>query len=262
MSRNLGTNNLDLSQSNYGQAGTINTNDHEYNVNIHPSIWQRDLPVQNEPRTIDSVFFKRSKAVRDIINDPNTKVGRYKFYAEDHQTDSYVNTALKGLFTPTLQYRLYFSDANIMKVLKQLKYSVFKHSNGTHKIDIHAQEKTELVAVMRAMLIQYPARDPYSCNSKDIHQQIDAWNGLVVTELTPHIISNVEQRYGYLKDAGSQPIPLRHSQNVSNAGTKTLRSTTDVLFGDDFFNQNNPALFKNQSPGVVQEEGEMLMRYQ
>ncbi len=259
MSRNLGTNNIGLENSNYGMSGT---NNQEYNVNIHPSIFQRDLPPQPTPRTIDSIFFKRTKAVNDIIKNPNTKVGRYKFYAEDHQTDSYVDTALKGLFSPTLQHRLYFSDANIIKILKGLKYSVYIHSNKTHKIDIEQQEKAELVAVMRAMLIQYPARDPYSCEPKDVHNQIDAWNGLVITELTPHIISQVEQYYGYLKDAGTNPIPMRQSQNMSNAGTKTLRSTTDVLFGDDIFNQNNPALFKNQSPGMNSIEGDLLMKYE
>lgn len=260
MSKNLGFNDISFSHRNFGQTGDskdLKTNQ-QYNVNLHPSFFQVDLPIQPEARTVDSMFFKRSQAVREILSDTNTKVNQYELYKEDYQTNSYAKDVLKGMFTNELVYSVYFSDKNILNILKALKYTIYKLSG--HKIDIEAQQKAELVGAMRAMLITYPATNPYSCKPDDIEKQINQWNGLVITELTPHIISNIEQYYGYLKDAGTQPIPLRHPQNLSTAGTKTLRSTTDVLFGDDFFNKNSQqGLFDNQQPNIIQQEGQSLL---
>ena len=56
-------------------------------------------------------------------------------------------------------------------------------------------------------------------------EQITALNKLVVEECVPIILTSIEQYFGYIKDASTNPEPMERSQNVNSAGTKTYDLT-------------------------------------
>ena len=83
------------------------------------------------------------------------------------------------------------------------------------KVTISRQSDQELFVVM---LYVYTSHSQYCTNIRMMNQ-------LVLQEIIPMIASNVIQYNQYLKDIGTQPMPLNHSKNTSIKGEKTLEFT-------------------------------------
>lgn len=113
---------------------------------------------------------------------------------------------------------LFFSDENIDIINKQLILSVWKKSNKQYKINF--QEKNKLIIVMRYIFIEYAKHLPYN-----IQEQINELNCIVVGDIVPTIITNFEQKLGYLRDIEKRgdPPPLPQSTSIN----KTLVSNTN-----------------------------------
>lgn len=87
----------------------------------------------------------------------------------------------------------FFSDENIDIINKQLILGVWKKTKGAFKINY--QDKKKLIIVMRYIFIESAKHLPY-----DIAGQIKDLNCLVVKHVLPSIITNIEQKMGYLRD--------------------------------------------------------------
>ena len=118
----------------------------------------------------------------------------------------------------------FFSDENIELVNKQLILGVFKKTNG--KIKIPPQSSQSLIIVMRYVFLEFARHLPY-----DIMGQIKDLNCMVVSEILPNIITNVNQRIDYLKEIENPRKILELPKSVSSKNSRTLASTSTILFG-------------------------------
>ena len=113
----------------------------------------------------------------------------------------------------------FFSNDNMNRIQDQLIYRVYVSSGGKYKIG--KQSNTELQVIMRAMYLQYAKNLPY-----DIEKQINELNRHVVEFCLPKVISEIKQYIFYINDIQRLPAQIPHPINVSNAGTRTLKSVT------------------------------------
>jgi hypothetical protein len=99
---------------------------------------------------------------------------------------------------------------------KQLILSVWKKSNKKYKIGF--QDKKKLVIVMRYIFIEYSKNLPY-----DLTKQINELNCITVGAIVPDIITNFEQKLGYLPDIETRGelIPVPKSTNNPKTLTQT-----------------------------------------
>jgi hypothetical protein len=111
---------------------------------------------------------------------------------------------------------LFFSDGNMDIINKQLVLSVWKKSNKKYKIGF--QDKKKLIIVMRYIFIEYAKNLPY-----DLTKQINELNCITVGAIVPDIITNFEQKLGYLRDIETRGelIPLPKSTNNPKTLTQT-----------------------------------------
>jgi len=108
---------------------------------------------------------------------------------------------------------LFFSDENIDLINKQIVLSLWKKTNKQYRIGF--QDKNKLIIVMRYVFIENAKHLPYN-----IKGQIRELNCNVVGEILPFLITNFEQKLGYLRDIERRgdlpPLP------VSSGADRTL----------------------------------------
>ena len=110
--------------------------------------------------------------------------------------------------------KTFFSKENINTINKMLILNVYNKTNN--QFLICNQSESKLIIVMRYIFIEYSKNLLFK-----IKEQVEELNNLTVNEITPHIISNAEQKIGYLKDIYTQPIgpPLPISTNFKIKNT-------------------------------------------
>jgi hypothetical protein len=87
----------------------------------------------------------------------------------------------------------FFSDENIELINKQIVLTIWKKTNKTYKIGF--QNKDNLLIIMQYIFLENAKHLPYN-----IKNQIRDLNCRVVGEILPIIITNFEQKLGYLRD--------------------------------------------------------------
>jgi len=117
--------------------------------------------------------------------------------------------------------KTFFSKENIDLINKQLILSVYNSTNK--QFLICTQKEADLLIVMRYVFIEYSRNLPY-----DINNQIKNLNYRVVNEILPTVLSNVDQKIGYLKDIETQPIGPPLPINTKNLN-RTLPSTANYF---------------------------------
>jgi hypothetical protein len=117
--------------------------------------------------------------------------------------------------------KTFFSKENIDLINKQLILSVYINTNK--QFLICTQKEADLLIVMRYVFIEYSRNLPY-----DINNQIKNLNYRVVNEILPTVVSNVDQKIGYLKDIETQPIGPPLPINTKNLN-RTLPSTANYF---------------------------------
>jgi len=138
--------------------------------------------------------------------------------------NSIQKSLLKGIYEPTPIGELFFSQQNINRIQKMIKYEVFIRTNGKYKLEID-QNETDLLIVMRDIYITCAKNMPY----KIIHQ-VKELNHKTIEKLLPDMLSIIKQDDEYIKqlDKPLDPIPLPIC--VNNAGRLTLPSVTTTFF--------------------------------
>jgi hypothetical protein len=145
-------------------------------------------------------------------------------YFQDHHPNAFKmrNELIKNL--TKINYdklnileEVFFSDDNINLINKQLILTVWKRTNKKYKIIF--QNKSDLIIVMRYYFIENAKHLPYN-----IKEQIQDLNCLVVNALLPGIITNFEQKLGYLRD-----IETRGALPNAPINTKTQKNLPSQL---------------------------------
>jgi hypothetical protein len=88
---------------------------------------------------------------------------------------------------------MFFSDENIELINKQIVLTIWKKTNNTYKVGF--QNKENLLVIMQYVFLENAKHLPYN-----IKNQIKDLNCQVVGEILPTIITNFEQKLGYLRD--------------------------------------------------------------
>ena len=135
---------------------------------------------------------------------------------------------------------LFFSERNVNDIQSLIRYFVFKQMNKT----IDRQSKQELLIIMRGLYLEYGLHPrPLDSTSDPILKQeimqetvteVRRLNELVVNEVVPQVVTQLQQYLDYLRDASSQPSTMDRQINESIAGQKNYRSATQVLLGGNF----------------------------
>jgi len=120
---------------------------------------------------------------------------------------------------------VFFSKENIALINKQLILKVYERSNK--QFLICNQKEENLIVVMRYFYLEYARHLPY--NIKD---QIRELNCMVVGEILPTIITNADQKVGYLRDISTQPVGPPLPINTKNIG-RTLPSISNIIHMKD-----------------------------
>jgi hypothetical protein len=136
--------------------------------------------------------------------------------------DNFKYEALQHIQTPSTLSMLFFSKENINKIQVEMRYTVWIQSGKKYIVD--NQSSIELEIVMRAIYLQYSLNQ-----DKDFGKQINYLNNLVLSYCVPNILTEVEQYLGYLDNVQKLPNPLPLPENISSAGSKTLRSVTTTF---------------------------------
>ena len=170
-------------------------------------------------RSYEQVWNERS--IR-ISKDP---VARMKMYRDEDHSKSKINKrVLRGVFECSNLSDSFFCPQNVKNLQNQIRYNVWKESNHIYTVD--DQDPIELSIVMRSLFLQY------SKNRKiKIAEQIKELNSVVIDDVTPNIISNIQQYLVYLRDKQKPYRTIERPTNVSSAGLKSLRMDKVLGFG-------------------------------
>jgi hypothetical protein len=145
------------------------------------------------------------------------------FFADNHPNAKQIRNELIKNITKTSEFEMdnvnmnllksvFFSDENIELINKQLILNVWKRTKGQYKIGY--QDTNKIVIVMQYVYIEYCKNLPF-----DIKGQIKKLNCMVVNETVPDIITNLEQKIGYLQDIEQRKPLLDLPVNTTNNNT-------------------------------------------
>ena len=115
---------------------------------------------------------------------------------------------------------LFFSDENIEIINKQLVLNIFKATNKKYKIPF--QKKDSLLTVMRYVWIQYSKNLDF-----DLKGQINKLNCIVVYEISPNVITNIQQQIGYIKDVEIRE-KIKFKVNQLPVNTRVTRGSVEL----------------------------------
>jgi hypothetical protein len=144
------------------------------------------------------------------------------FTENNNKDDSFKQYALQGIQNRSPLSELFFSNANTKRIQDQLRYRIYVASGGKYKIG--PQSNIELEVIMRAIYLQHSKNLP-----NQLSEQVNELDRLVVEFSWPKMISEIEQHIEYCKNLEILPSPIPLPINVSNAGTRTLRSVTSTF---------------------------------
>ena len=114
--------------------------------------------------------------------------------------------------------KIFFSPENMNRVQKAIKRAIFYKTKGQFRLD-EDQDESDLLVTMRAVFIEHSRFLP-----EKIISQVKELNRLIVEYITPDMITEIKQTYGYIKEINEPIKPLPRPMNMNNAGRKTLPS--------------------------------------
>jgi hypothetical protein len=116
--------------------------------------------------------------------------------------------------------KYFFGDCNIELINKQIVLKVYNLTNKKYFIGF--QSKENLLIVMRYIWIEYSKNLDFK-----IKEQITELNNMVVKDILPNIITNIEQHYGYIKDYQARENS-KFKVNDLPVSTKMTRGTIEL----------------------------------
>ena len=159
-------------------------------------------------------------AIKKSLN--NHEMMKTPFLMFQAHRDDYYNMSqdsLNGVQQESILSKVFFHPENVNYIQKKIIMQLFYETDGKYLIE--KQDETDLQIIMRSIFLQHAKHLP-----NNIKEQITELDNIVVDEVIPDIISQIKAYNGYLKDAFGPREIMDRPQNVSNAGRKTLPSTT------------------------------------
>lgn len=197
-----------------------------------------DIPLEN--RTLQEITKERGQRLTKSKIDELISPGSYNFNTNDDSlSGSNTRHLFKNLYGETLLTFLFFSKTNIDNIQDILKFVVHRET----KYIIDNQSVNELLIVMRALFLEYSLHPKLITEEmsdkersellKKYTKEVERLNMIVINQVVPKIISQIQQYVDYLRDASEQPYYMDKPQNDSVKGQKQYRSTTQVLIGGE-----------------------------
>ncbi len=180
---------------------------------FHPSMFETIIDVPKEDRTLSAIKEQRKTRLggdNDLSN--LTSPGKYAF-TENDSAISHSNTRhlFKNLYGETLLTFLFFSSQNVNNLQNLIKYLVNKEIGYT----IDNQDNTELLIIMRSIFLEYSAHPPLLTEEMSEEEkqkllnrytsEVGRLNEIVLNQVVPRIVSQLQQYLDYLRDSSKQP---------------------------------------------------------
>lgn len=174
---------------------------------------------------INEPYYDKGQGVPKLTSSNMTPQDIYRtpfLFLQEHRIDykNMSDNALKNVSTNSKLSQTYFSEKNIRHIQRLIKREIFKRTKGEFRLDVD-QDLKDLFIAMRANYIENARFLPYG-----LQEQIDRLNKRLVDEITPGIITEIRQYYGYLKEINKPLTPIVRPVNVNNKGRKSLPSIT------------------------------------
>ena len=122
-------------------------------------------------------------------------------------------------------FKVFFSDENVDVIQKMIILEVFERSNK--KFLIPKQKREQIIIVAQYIYKTHAQNLPYQ-----IKEQVRRLNKILVNEIVPDILTNLDQYVGYLDTINNPIRPIDRPINVSSKGTRTLPSVTRIISED------------------------------
>ena len=213
---------------------------------FHPMMFQT-LSADNLPsyKNITAVQEERTMALGTKDYEKLEAPGSYtltpKYRYEKFDTN--ISSMFKNIHGETFFNRLFFSEQNIQQIQNAIRYLVYKFTEKT----IDEQSRTELLIIMRSIYLEY-LNQPLEYSEdldeatkqlalKQTRDEINRLNNIVVNEIVPKVVSELQQYLDYLRDAStpySGTVLDVKPTLTSIKGQRNYRSATSVYFGGDF----------------------------
>ena len=152
----------------------------------------------------------------------NREVMKTPFVVFQAHHDDYYNMSRKSLdnvHDETILSKVFFHPKNVDLIQKQIILQIFYRTNGEYLIE--HQNELDLRIVMQSVFMKYAKHLP-----NNIQEQIRELDNLVVDEVIPDIISQIQAHFGYIAQVFGPTYIMDHPVNVSKSGRKTLPSVT------------------------------------
>jgi len=194
-----------------------------------------DVPL--ETRTLQMIRKQRGQRLTSEKVEKLKSPGSFNLTVDNNISGSNTRHLFKNLYGETLLTFLFFSEKNIENIQNVIKFIIHKET----KYIIDKQSTNELLIIMRAVFLEY-SRHPklitekMSKEERDVllkqySTEVERLNTIIINQIVPKIISQLQQYVDYLKDASEQPYYMDKPKNDSIKGQKQYRSTTQVLIG-------------------------------
>lgn len=157
-----------------------------------------------------------------VINVSEKPVEWYQLFDNNEPNKDFANQALYGIQNSSPLSCAFFSKENVQLVNDMLRYNVYLKSNK--KYIIGPQSAIDLEIVLRSVLLQHGRYLPYN-----IKEQVKELNSIAINYMTPQVLSEIEQYYGYLYQTETLPVPIELPKDMSSTGTELLRSVTSTF---------------------------------
>ena len=172
-----------------------------------------------------------SETMEDILgNINNGRVGDINIFDTPQEAviiNDNQETGVKGIIDETALSQYFLSEQNTMALQKTLRYKVYQLTNEV----VDNQSAEALYIVMRSILLQH---GNFRIDSKDIVNEIQYLNSLVLDYCVKEVSSNVLQYKVYLNDVNSLPIPLdRPSFDDTGSRNRTYDLSNHIAPIDD-----------------------------
>lgn len=208
---------------------------------FHPKLYETTSKSPEDKRTLLTITEERSKRLSSDKIEELKSPGKFKLTPDDVKiSGSNTRFMFKNLYGETPLTFLFFSDKNINNIQNLLRMNVHKESGYT----IDNQSVNELMIIMRSIFLEYSLHPPLidekmSDDEKQIlfkkyTNEVARLNQIVISEIVPKVISQIQQYVDYLRDASQQPYHMDSPKNESVKGQRQYRSITQVLAGGEF----------------------------
>lgn len=205
---------------------------------FHPSLFESangDTP--KDIRTLLNVKKQRENKLGDTDLTKLVSPGKFNLTDNDNISNSNTRHLFKNLYGETLLTFLFFSSDNVTNIQNLIKYIV--HREVGYVID--DQNPNEMLIIMRSIFLEYSAHPPLidKSMSDDTKQklytqytkEVTRLNEIVINQVVPKVISQLQQYLDYLRDASTQPMQMEIPKSDSISGEREYRSITQVLTG-------------------------------